>query len=82
MTGKEIILYILHNNLEDKEIFENGLFVGFMSEEEAAVKFDVGIATIRTWHYLNQLKGTQLGDHLYFLKDVADPRIKTQIEMG
>lgn len=74
MTGKELILYILQNNLEDTVVLQNGVFIGFMSEEEAAVKFGVGIATIRAWYYCNWIKGTQIGDSLYFLKDVADPR--------
>jgi hypothetical protein len=74
MTGKELILYILQNNLEDTVVLQNGVFIGFMSEEEAAVKFGVGIATIRAWYYCKWLKGTQIGDSLYFLKDAADPR--------
>lgn len=78
MTGKELILYILQNNLESANVFEEGFFVGFMSEEEAAVKFGVGVATIRAWHYYGKLNGTQIGDSLYFLKDAADPRITKQ----
>lgn len=74
MTGKELILYILQNNLEDTIVLDNGFFVGFMTEEEAAVKFGVGTATIRAWYACKMLKGTQIGDSLYFRKDVADPR--------
>lgn len=29
MTGKELILYILENNLEDSEIFKDGKFLDF-----------------------------------------------------
>lgn len=80
MTGKELILYILQNNLENTIVLEDGFFVGFMTEEEAAVKFGVGIANIRAWYSCKMLKGTQIGDSLYFRKDVADPRIT--IKMG
>ena len=76
MTGKELILYILQNNLEDTIVLKDGFFIGFMTEEEAAVKFGVGVATIKAWYYCKELPGTQIGDSLYFLKDVADPRIK------
>jgi hypothetical protein len=76
MTGKELILYILQNNLEDTVVIKDGVFIGFMTEEEAAVKFEVGVATIRAWYSCGVLKGTQIGDSLYFLKDVADPRTK------
>ena len=75
MTGKELILYILQNNLENTIVIENGFFVGYMTEEEAAVKFNVGVETIRAWYSCKWIKGTQIGDTLYFRKDVADPRI-------
>ena len=78
MTGKELILYILQNNLEDAVVLQNGFFVGFMTEEEVAVKFEVGVAQVRAWYYCDMLKGTQIGDSLYFLKDVADPRTTLQ----
>lgn len=82
MTGKELILYILQNNLENTVVLEDGFFVGFMTEEEAAAKFNVGVATIRAWYHCKMLKGTQIGDSLYFLKDVADPRITIKMETG
>ena len=74
MTGKELILYILQNNLENTVVLEDGFFVGFMTEEEAALKFGVGVATIRAWYDCKMLKGTKIGDSLYFLKGIADPR--------
>ena len=78
MTGKELILYILQNNLENTIVLEDGFFIGFMTEEEAAVKFGVGTATIRAWYHCKMLKGTMIGGSLYFCKDVADPRITIQ----
>lgn len=74
MTGKELILYILQNNLEDTIVLEDGFFVGFMSENEAAVKFGVGVATIRAWYQYRMIDGTKIGDTLYFRKDISDPR--------
>lgn len=82
MTGKELILYILQNNLEDTVVLDKGFFVGFMTEEEAAVKFGVGTAQIRAWYNCRMLQGTQIGDSLYFRKDTADPRIKIKTETG
>jgi len=82
MTGKELILYILQNNLENAIVLEDGFFVGFMTEDEAAVKFNVGVATIRAWYHCKMLKGTQIGDSLYFCKNVADPRITIKMETG
>lgn len=74
MTGKELILYILQNNLENEVVLDNGVFVGFMDEKEAAAKFGVGVETIRAWHSLGMLNGFQDGEKLYFLKNTPDPR--------
>lgn len=82
MTGKELILYILQNNLENTVVLEGGLFIGFMDEQEAATKFNVGVATIRGWYHCKWLTGTKIGDSLYFRKDVADPRITIKQEWG
>ena len=75
MTGKELILYILQNNLENTIVLDGCFFIGFMTEEETAVKFNVGTETVRAWHACKMLDGTKIGDSLYFRKDVADPRI-------
>ena len=65
MTGRDLIIYILENNLEDSPVFDDGRFLGFISEEEAAVKFNVGINTIRLWTKVGKLSGIKIGDILY-----------------
>lgn len=74
MTGKELIFYILQNNLVDEVVIKDGIFVGFMSEEEAAAKFKVGVNTVRAWYNLGMCKGIEIGGSLFFLRDLADPR--------
>lgn len=74
MTGRELIIYIMSNNLENEEVIKDGVFVGLISEDQLAAKFGVGVATVWAWYFLGEIKGIQIGDHLYFLKDVADPR--------
>ena len=74
MTGKELILYILQNDLENEVVIKDGTFVWLMNEEEAAVKFGVGIATIKSWYIYGMLHGTKIGEHLYFLRNTTDPR--------
>ena len=71
MTGRELIIYILMNNLEDKEIVANGKLVGFMNEKEAAIKFGVDIPTIKAWCSLGMLKGITIGNAVYFPKDAV-----------
>ena len=78
MTGKDLIMYILENNLENEEIIKNGVFVWFMDVFEAAAKFDVGVETIAIWHSLGWLKGFTVGNCLFFLKDSPDPRKTTK----
>ena len=74
MTGKELILYILENNLENEDIVKDGVFIWLMREEEAAVKFNVGMATIKAWYACGAISVTKIGDHLYFLRNAKDPR--------
>lgn len=82
MTGKELIMYILQNNLENAVVLDGCLFIGFMTEEETAVKFGVGIETVRAWYQCRMAEATKIGDSLYFRKDMADPRIKLKMEKG
>lgn len=74
MTGRDLIIYILKNNLEDEVVLKDGIFVGFMDEMEAAAKFEVGVETIRVWYTLGVLDGVAFGDTIYFLRDITDPR--------
>jgi hypothetical protein len=74
MTGREMIIFILENKIEDEIVIKDGIFIGFMDEDEAAVRFNVGVATVRTWYAMGKLSGVKIGDRLYFLRDVGDPR--------
>lgn len=78
MTGREFIVYILQNNLEDEVIFdENGFnpsVCGFMTVKEAAVKFEVGESTIKTWSKLDMIKHITIGDDLYFPVNAEPPK--------
>lgn len=38
MTGRDLILYILENHLEDEQVFEEGNLLGFITIIEAAEK--------------------------------------------
>lgn len=74
MTGRDLIIFIMQNNLEDEIVLKDGFFVGFMDENEAAAKFGVGFETIRAWYSLRMLDGIRVGKKLYFFKNVPDPR--------
>ena len=80
MTGRELIIYILQNNLEnvviDVELENNTinpLIPLFITEQEAAIKFNVGLKTIRTWYYLGELPGKYSKGELYILRSAEKP---------
>ena len=65
MTGRELIIYILSNGLEDELIYEDGKILGFITATEAAEKFNVGLATIKVWINEGTLDGIRIGEELY-----------------
>ena len=65
MTGRELIIYILTNGLEDEPIYEDGKILGFITATEAAEKFNVGLATIKVWINEGMLDGIRIGEELY-----------------
>ena len=56
MTGRELIIYILSNGLEDEQVFENGRFVGFLTVSEAAQKLGYGIETVKAMVEVGAIK--------------------------
>lgn len=66
MTGRDIVIYILQNNLE------NEVLIDLMTVEEAALKNDVGPATIELWYKLNIISGIKFNDKLYILRREKD----------
>lgn len=73
MTGRELILYILSNGLEDEPVFKDGKFIGFITASDAAVKFGVGVPTIYVWVTQHKLEGVLIGDTLYIQDNVELP---------
>lgn len=65
MTGRDLILYILENNLENEKVFDNGRFLGFLTAAEFAAKWDVGEETVRLWVDLGYVDGMIVYDELY-----------------
>lgn len=65
MTGREFILYILENGLEDEPLFKDGKFIGFLTIGEVAAQMDVGIATVATWIAQGRLEYVRIGGMIY-----------------
>lgn len=65
MTGRDLIIYILENHLEDEELFKDGKIPGLLTYEEAAVKFNVGTFTIKAWVDCGYLKSFKIYGRSY-----------------
>lgn len=69
MTGRDLILYILENGLENELVFKDGKFIGFLTVEEVAVKMDVGKATVNAWIQQKRLPYVKVGNVTYIPGD-------------
>jgi predicted transcriptional regulator len=69
MTGRDLIIYILSNNLEDEPVFKDGKLLGFVTAGEVAAQMDVGIATVYVWLYQKRLDGILIGNTIYIPAD-------------
>lgn len=69
MTGRELIIYILRNELEDKEIFVDFKSLSIIPAIEYAIKNNVGLATVLTWYSLGFIKGITIDNQVYIYKD-------------
>ena len=66
MTGRELIMYILENHLEDEPVFQNGTFVGYVSDVKFAEILGVGVATVRAWIMMGRIKDAiMIGDGMF-----------------
>lgn len=73
MTGRELVIYILQNNLLDELVFDDGKILGFITIEEAAAKMGVGVATVRVWINQDRLKAVTIGNSIYIPANFKSP---------
>ena len=76
MTGRELILYILQNHLEDEVVIANDMFIGYMTIEEAAVKFKVGTATVRAWMNEGMIPGIRISENVLIPVTAERPSVR------
>lgn len=66
MTGRELIIYIMKNNLEDEPVVdENGKPIGYITVSDAAKKLGMGEAGVVASYTMGILEGVCIGDTLY-----------------
>lgn len=65
MTGRDLIVYIMSNGLENEPVFKDGAFIGFETIDNFAKRSNVGLATVRTWAQLGMVEYVKLESSLY-----------------
>lgn len=65
MTGRDLIVYILENKLENEQVFKDGRLLGFYTAAEFACKWDVGEETVRMWVNLGYVDAVIVYDEMY-----------------
>lgn len=79
MTGRDLIVYILDNRLENHLVFENGEFLGFITTNEAAQKCGVEEGIIRVWISKGLIGGgIRINDVVYVPVNFEPPKEKTK----
>lgn len=73
MTGRELIIYILKNNLEDKELFDSDLSPLFMTAEKAATEWNCGTATVKAMVEIGKVKGIKIVNDYFILASQSNP---------
>ena len=71
MTGRDLILYILSNGLEDEPVFKDGKFIGFATLFDVAEKNNVGLATVTTWIHQGKLNSVVVNEGVYIPANCA-----------
>lgn len=82
MTGRDLIMYILQNHLEDEEMFKDGKIPGLMTLDAAAVKFGVGPETVLTWYHRGKLPGCKIVNEIYIFETAEHPWYKKEDNTG
>lgn len=66
MTGKELIVYILSNNLENVVLGCDTLEVlGYITKDAFAVKNRVGLSTVDAWLLSGKVPFVTIGNRVY-----------------
>lgn len=65
MTGRELIVYIMENGLEDEQVLKGGKILGFVTVGEAATRIGVGVYTTCVLIQKAKLDGMMVGNEIF-----------------
>lgn len=80
MTGKELIMYIIKNDLLNEPIFSDNKILGLVTVEEAAIRLDVGKATISVYAKLGRIDSVKIGNAIFIVDNDKLKTIKERID--
>lgn len=80
MTGRELIMYILENHLEDEPVFKNGTFVGYVSDVKFAEILGVGVATVHAWIMMGHIKDAIMIGDVMFVPTIYINTLKSEVK--
>lgn len=80
MTGKELIIYILENNLLNVSVFEDNSIVGLLTTDQAAIKLNVGKATITAYVMTKRLDEVVIGGKTFIIDNARLKELKGAIK--
>ena len=73
MTGKDLIIYILNNNLENEPVFKDGTFLGFKTVNEVAEECGVGKYTVLLWTDREMIPCVHVGSEVIIPANYISP---------
>jgi predicted transcriptional regulator len=79
MTGRDLIMYILANGLENEPVFKNGKFIGFVTTTDVAKKSNVGLATVHAWMQQGRLESVAVNEGIYIPANFKSPMEKLSV---
>lgn len=80
MTGRELIVYILKNHLEDEPVFQNGTFIGYVTDVKFAEMLGVGVATVRAWIMMGRIKDAIMIGDTMFIPTIHVNTLKSEVK--
>ena len=80
MTGRELIMYILENHLEDEPAFQNGTFIGYVTDVKFAEMLGVGVATVRAWIMIGRVKDAIMIGDAMFVPAIYISALKSEVK--
>ena len=78
MTGRDLIIYILKNKMENVDVSK---VFGIVSIEKTAEEMDVGVATIKLWCVMKYLDTITIDDKIYIFKNEKYEKVKSWEEI-